>query len=526
MSNSRPILSMLDDEVLLVRNAYPYRQQLKALGARWSPEQRVWLLPVSVSPFELFTRVPNIELDKAAMQWLQRMASLAGLHNAEDVSITHGDRLLPYQRVGVKFLTEAKRAILADDVGLGKTAQAIRAALEINAKHVLVVTKKSLLHNWTCEIQRWAGCSAYVLTTQNTFVPERFVVTNYETVIKRTGELIRQDFDVLVVDEAAAIKNRKARRTKAIYQLAKNIPYVWLLTATPTPNSPDEIWSLLHCIRPKAYSSYWSFVEKHFITRPNFFGGRDIVSVKNPDALAQELAPMVLRRDKTRLNLPPLTEETIWLSLDGEQRRIYRELRQYFVTILDEEKVVTAPSVLAQLTRLRQVLCSPALIGGPDESIKTDALFELLEEYTPQHKVLVFTTFASYVKLLLPKLEQFGAVAITGDTPMHERAQAVERLNNDPNTRVFIGTIQAAGEGLNLQAADIVIFLNKSWVPSENETQAIGRAHRQGQKNPVHVVNLVVAKTVDEYIEEVLAAKKQRTDAVLHIAERLRSERG
>ncbi|WP_026487667.1 DEAD/DEAH box helicase [Caldanaerobius polysaccharolyticus] len=519
-------MHVADDGSLLVQNAYNYKEYLKQIGAKWMPELKAWRLSPYVSVSELMAIMPGLVIDNEVEKMIKHVSNLKKLHFASTAEVKHPDGLDSYQRVGVRFLADAKRAILADDVGLGKTAQAIRAAMEVDSKHVLVITKKSLLHNWTVEIKRWANSEAFTLTTQNTlpYPSPKFTVTNYEAAVRRLEELKMCSFDVLIVDEAAAIKNRRAQRSRAIHKLAKDIPYVWLLTATPMPNSPEEIWSLLHCIRPDVYSSYWRFVEKHCDYDYNFFGGTEIHGLKDPNAFAEEVAPLMLRRDKSLLNLPPVTQETIWLTLDGEQRRIYKDIRDKFLAVLDEEHIVTAPSVLAQLTRLRQVVCSPALVGGPDESAKTEALLEILEDLTPKHKVLVFTTFADYVRLLLPKLEPFGVVAITGDTPAQDRTKAVQKLNKDPNCRVFIGTIQAAGEGLNLQAADIVIFLNKSWTPAENEIQAVGRAHRRGQVNPVHVINLTAVRTIDEYIEEVLLEKKHATDAVEHLAERLRKE--
>lgn len=513
----------------LVTDAYAYKERLKQLGAKWMPELKAWKVPPTVDPTQL--DIPII-MSQRAERWLNSEAAkiqhLANLHFAKDAVVKYPQGLLPYQRVGVRFLADATSCILADDVGLGKTAEAIRAAMEVRARRVLVVTKKTLLYNWIHEIKRWAGIDAFVLTTQNRLpMPTPlaiWIVTNYETVVKRLDELLETYFNVLIVDEASAIKNRKAQRSKAVHKLAKKIQYVWLLTATPAPNHPTEMWSLLHCIRPDVYTSYWKWVDSHCEWDYSYWGGREIGGVKDPKKLAKELAPLMLRRDKSLLDLPPVTWENVWLDTEGEQRRIYRELRTRFLAVLDEERIITAPSVLAQLTRLRQVVCSPALVGGPDESVKTNALLDLLEELTPNHKVLIFTTFAEYVKLLLPKLKEFGTVHITGDMSTKARAEAVERFNKNEDCRVLIGTIQAAGEGLNLQAADVVVFLNKSWVPAENEIQAVGRAHRQGQTKPVHVMNLLMKSTVDEYVEEVLTMKKEMVGAVEHIAERLRRE--
>lgn len=524
-----------DGTGFLVRNAYNVRHVVKSLGGKWLEKEKAWFLPFYADVFKL-SKHEQVETSLEAMRLIRRIEHLKSLHLAEDAEVKYPEGLDPYQRVGVRFLADAGKAILGDDVGLGKTAQAIRAAMEVEAKRVLVITKKSLIYNWVREINKWVVStpvallsppSIFVPTTQNTLdYSAGWWVTNYETVIKRPFEMRAFKPDVLIVDEATAIKNRKAQRTKTIWALAKTVKYVFLLTATPMQNSPDEIWSLLHCLYPEQFSSYWQFVERYLDWGYNFFGGREIYGVKNPAEFTEMLAPIMLRRDKSLLKLPPISYETIYVDLSDEQHRIYKDIRYRFLTVLDEERIVTAPSVLAQITRLRQVVCSPALIGGKDSSAKTEALIELLEDLTPNHKVLVFTTFADYVKLLLPKLEPFGVVSITGDTSTEARAKAVEKFNEDSKTRVFIGTIQAAGEGLNLQAADVVIFLNKSWVPAENEIQAIGRAHRRGQTKPVHVINIVAARTIDEYIEEVLQQKLSTTDVVNHIAERLKNENG
>ncbi|BCV23334.1 DEAD/DEAH box helicase [Gelria sp. Kuro-4] len=431
-----------------------------------------------------------------------------------------------YQTEGVQFLVDTKRAILADDVGLGKTAQAIHAALRIGASRVLVVTKKSLVYNWKHEIRRWAGEEGVILTTKSVLdVPNRFVLTNYETVVRRIDALLEQHWDALIVDEAAYVKNRKAKRSITIFKLAQTIPYVWLLTATPMPNNVAELWSLLHILDRKKYTSYWRFVDQYCWTEPNFFGGKTFLpGIKDEVGFQREIAPIMLRRTKELLNLPPVSYETIYVEQTGEQQRIYRDLKKSFLSIIDDTHYVMAPTALAQLTRLRQVVCSPALVGGKDDSAKTDALIELLEELAAQHKILVFTTFAEYVKLLLPELTPFGAVSITGEHSQEQRLKATETFQADDKCRVLVGTIGAMGEGLNLQSADVVVFLNKDWVPSNNLIQAVGRAHRRGQTKPVHVISLITKGTVDEYVEEALEAKLVTHQAFEAIIKRLREE--
>jgi len=387
------------------------------------------------------------------------------------------------------------------------TAQAIRACLEVGARRVLVVTKKSLLAQWEKEIEKWAnGEFARLAASSGTISGAPWTVANYEAVVRHADRLASVGFDAMIVDEATAVKNRKAQRSKAIHKLAKVIPHRFLLTGTPIHNRPDELWSLLHTVSPTRFTSYWRWVEEHCETWPNPWGGVDILGVKNPKKLSEAIYPYLLRRTKELLNLPPLSEETVHIDLTDEQRRIYRELKTLLMSSIGSRIVVT-PTVLSQLTRLRQVCCSPALLGGKDASAKTEALLDLLEEYAPDHKVLVFTTFAEYVRLLLPVLRQWNPAYITGDLSAAQREAQVARFRDDPTCRVLVGTITAMGEGLNLQVADVVVFLNREWVPAWNE-QAVGRAYRRGQTKPVHVVNLVCRNTVEERVERLLAAKE------------------
>lgn len=433
------------------------------------------------------------------------------LHAANDAEIEHGASLDPWQRVGVKFLVNAGRAILALDIGLGKTATAIRAADEVGAKRVLVVTKKSLIYQWQREIERWSTTSeAEQYSTKSVAIPDaRFVVTNYEVVVRRLDQLMKENWNVIIIDEATYIRNRKAQRSKALHKLARRSRYLWLLTGTPIHNNPAELWSLLHAINHKKWSSYWRWVKTHCNVAENYFGGVDILGVRDPQRLAVELAPVMLRRTKELLNLPPVSYETIHVPLNGRQQRIYRQMEKHFVAWLDvqEEKYIAAPSVLAQITRLRQIACSPALIDGPDDSAKTDALLDLLEDWAKDHKVLVFTSFVRYVNLLLPCLRRYNPVHITGAVSAEGRDAAVQSFQNDQRHRVLVGTTRAMGEGLNLQAASIVIFLDQDWTPAAID-QAIGRAHRRGQTKPIHVVTLAAANTVDEDIAALLERKR------------------
>lgn len=492
----------IDKKGYMITGGYAVRKTLSELGARWNNQKHAWVLPSTLRP-DLIDVLPGLEMSKEAERRLSsaraRDALLWRLQSAEAADVAHGRGLDPYQRVGVKFLATARRAVLADAPGLGKTAQVIRASEEVGAKKVLVITRKSLIYTWKQQIAQW-----------RTSDDQEYEVTNYEQVAKHAQKYLARSPDTLVADECSLIKNRKTTRAQAIYALAKTIPTVWLVTGTPVLNRPDELWSLLHAVDPERFRSYWRFVEAYCELEFNpWSGGKRVVGVL-PGAktrLAEELGNILLRRTADAVALPPITQETVYVELEGEQKELYEQMLKKFFVLLEEEKFLAAPTVLAQLTRLRQITCTPALIGGPDKSAKTEAVIDLVDSFAEDHKVLVFSAFAGYVDNLTKKLTKYGAVKITGSQSAPARNEAVHRLNNDPTCRALVGTLGAMGEGLNLQSASVVVFADKQWVPAAME-QAVARAHRRGQDRRVHVVSVVAPGTVDDHIEGVLRAKQ------------------
>lgn len=422
--------------------------------------------------------------------------------------------LSPYQVEGARWLAVKRRAILADRVGLGKTAQAIRACDLLGLGRVLVIAPKTLLHNWAREIGQWSSGDVYVLTTRNNPTSARWHVTNYEVAVRRN--LLGGGWDGLIVDEAHRIKNRKAQRTRAVFALARRVPNVFLLTGTPLLNRPDELWALLHAVAPKAFSSYWRWVDKHCLQETVVAGGRPVatkvVGVIDDDALRRELADYMLMRDASVIDLPERLEETVRVWLYPRQGRQYEQMRRTYMADLGNE-VLIAQNALTRLLRLQQLALDPRLIGGDSRGAKTDAVLEFVEDH-PDERVLVFSTFKTFVRLLKDELASRGieAVTITGDQTPRERQEAADRFQAG-EARVLIGTYDAMSEGLNLQAADVVMHANKPWVPSLVE-QAEARALRRGRTQPVTVVSVVADGTVDTYIEEVLATKQAFVDIV------------
>lgn len=421
--------------------------------------------------------------------------------------------LAPEQVYGKEFLKQRKRVLLCDDVGVGKTPQAVVAASETDSERILFATKKSLMFQATEEIARWTADTFTEYTVDSKeLTTARFTVTNYNALLSRPI-LSTIKWDTVIIDEATAIKNRNAKRSKAFKQLTKNVPNVYLLTGTPIHNRPDELWHLLHVLNPKYFSSYWRFVFSHCYVEQNYWGAKEITGIKDSEGLAKVLEPYMLRRTNEVLNLPMLTSETIKVRMGNQQRKAYKDMEATCMTMLEAEStngvLVVSPNVLSQLMRLRQIACSTAMLGGRDYSAKADALEDLLDIHAEYHKFIIFSNFRGFINILADRLQKYNPAIVMGGMKESQVADEVRnKFINDDGCRIMLCTIDAAGEGLNLQVADRVVFADLPWVP-KSITQCVGRARRRGQDKPVHVYRLITDGTVDEYMDEVLTHKDE-----------------
>jgi SNF2 family DNA or RNA helicase len=425
-----------------------------------------------------------------------------------------------YQLRGASFLLSFRRAVLADAVGVGKTRQVILAADQLpEGSRILVVCPKSLIYQWIAAIEAYSLYPDVSPVGPSGDLPDtRWLVTNYETVVRRCDEMVSAPIVAMVADEAVRLKNQRAKRTRAFFRCAQGKPYVWLVTAVPIRNRVYELWSLLHTLDPKRFSSWDAFRRCFLYLRGRSWGIEEgAIRPEMERHFHDLLIPYVLRRDKSILNLPPITEEEVLLPLEGKARAAYDQMEEEFVVELEGVEVVSAPNVLARLTRLRQIALDPGLLGIPGESPKTLWLLDWLEDYADEEKVLIFTPFAQYANRLYDLLAEYRPVLITGDKTAREREDAKNTFNRDPSCRALIGTTDAGGEGLNLQeSARVVVLAGFPWTPDAIE-QVIGRVYRRGQRYGVHVFSLVSPDTVEVDQLRVLQRKEELSRLALNL---------
>jgi superfamily II DNA or RNA helicase len=445
--------------------------------------------------------------------------------------------LRDYQRDGLGWLDFLRRfrlgGCLADDMGLGKTIQVlamldVRRAAREDTLPSIVVVPRSLVFNWVREAGRFAPrlrLLDYSGTARRSSAIDGgtvdLVITTYGTLRRDAAELAAIPFDYAILDEAQAIKNPGSASAKAARLL--DARHRLAMTGTPIENRLEELWSLFEFLNPGMLGSASGFSELVRLTEmeDSVAGAASV----QRDLLARALRPVILRRTKEQVarDLPPRTEQTLGVVLQGEQREFYDALlASYRRSVLEQVDRFgigrSGMHILEALLRLRQAACHPGLadplmMGAP--SAKLDALLPRLEEVAEQgHKALVFSQFTSFLALARARLEAAGIPYEYLDGSVRDRQSRVDRFQTDAACPLFLISLKAGGHGLNLTAADYVYLLDPWWNPAV-EAQAIDRAHRIGQTRSVIATRLVARDTVEEKILELQASKRALADAIL-----------
>ena len=413
-------------------------------------------------------------------------------------------------------------ACLADDMGLGKTVQALALLLDRRAGGpALVIAPTSVCHNWEEEAARFApelkihplGGAAGRGQVLDELGPGDVLVASYGLVRENAEALSAVAWHTLVIDEAQAIKNPDAQRTRAVRSLDARFRIA--LTGTPIENSLEELWSLFSVLNPGLLGTRAAFRRR--------FAAADTESEVRQH-LRTAVRPFILRRRKKMVlaELPSRTEQVIHVEPDVEERAFLEAVRRQAVERISGLEEVAPQNrrfqLLSEITRLRRACCHPRLVdpdsplpGAKLETAKT-VLRTLIEE---GHKALVFSQFVSHLNLLRPWLEEekIPYQYLDGATSARLRKKRVTAFQNGVGA-LFLISLRAGGTGLNLTAADYVIHLDPWWNPAV-EDQASDRAHRIGQRRPVTVYRLVVRESIEEKILDLHDHKRELADDIL-----------
>ncbi|MFT5587698.1 MAG: superfamily II DNA or RNA helicase, partial [Cognaticolwellia sp.] len=462
----------------------------------------------------------TVELPRSLRVQQKRLREAATLRTQVPENLNA--ELRPYQREGFEWLARlahwAPGAVLADDMGLGKTVQALALLLRrAEDGSALVVAPASVGINWLREAQRFAPSlrvRSYRGPDRGSLLddlnPGDVLVTSWELMTRDAVALKEAGFHTAVLDEAQAIKNASTRRSRASADLGA--AFTLALTGTPVENRVGELWSLMRTVVPGLLGSAQRFRER--VVLPIERDGAQ----QPRRALSQLLRPFLLRRVKSQVaqDLPPRTDSIVRVELSPAERALYDTFRVSTIAELQggaESSKGGAKRfrILAALTRLRQLACHPALVfpDDPTRSTKLDRLVETLVDLKAEgHRALVFSQFTTLLGFARQALEQVGLEVryLDGSTSLKKRQAQVDAFQAGGGD-AFLISLKAGGTGLNLTAASYVFHLDPWWNPSV-EDQATDRAHRIGQTQPVTVIRLVAADTIEEVVLAMHAEKR------------------
>ncbi len=474
--------------------------------------------------------------------------------------------LRPYQLSGYEWLMahyqEKAGCILGDDMGLGKTVQTIaliakyieeaKPATKKSVKHavqlslfdpapavstsknpVLVVAPASVVHNWRNEFRRFAPSLTVLRYTgpQQERQQKTAYIQSHDVVIT-TYQTLRNDIDVLkdyhfaiaVYDEAQAFKNRESLLYSAIAGIRADFPLA--LSGTPMENNLAELWAVMSILNPQLLGDYSDFDHNfiHPIT--------DNLESRNTAILQRLLAPYFLRRIKENVlkDLPERQDEVIVCPATSEQQQMHEEMATAMKQHIQAQKDhIDNIYVLAAITRLRQIACTPLLTVNNREILldkrsadalcqtsgKLTELFRRLEELRGTgHKALLFSDYTGFLDIIAAIMEKRGwkHAMLTGQT--RDREATIATFQNNADCQFFLVSLKAGGVGLNLTSADYVFLLDPWWNTAAEE-QAVSRAHRIGQHRSVFVYRMITEGTLEEKIMNVKNRKQSLIDAVL-----------
>ena len=437
-------------------------------------------------------------------------------------------KLRNYQIDGFQWLTRLDAwgagACLADDMGLGKTLQVLTFMLsKAEEGPALVVAPTTVCQNWLEQCQCFTPTLKTVVFGQGNRTetlaqmgPFRLMVVSYGLLQSEIDAFQKVRWRIVVLDEAQAIKNFQAKRSKAVLMLDAQFRIV--TTGTPLENNLGELWTVFQFITPGLLKSRLHFLN-HFAS--SIENEKDGMAAER---LARIVRPFLLRRRKDQVlkELPPKTEIPFLVELSEKERSFYEAVRLKLLDDIKKEKNADSPQnrirIIAAITRLRQVACNARLVEPTADipSAKLEAFVQLVQNLVAaDHKALVFSQFVRHLDIIRPVLDNLGVSYqyLDGSTPQKDRADAVDAFQKG-NSDLFLISLKAGGLGLNLTRADFVILLDPWWNPAV-EDQASDRAHRIGQTKPVTIYRLIAKNTIEEKIIALHNEKRDLAEKIL-----------
>lgn len=428
-------------------------------------------------------------------------------------------QLKPYQNTGVEFLKARKYALLGDDPGLGKSAQAIIASDAHPGRPVLVLCPAAVKYNWKKEVAKWRPqWSAHIIDTSKDLLPRghHVYIINYDLLIRNPifGKLRSFGFNLVICDESHRLKNESAKRTKKVLRkhgLLGTAARMWFLTGTPSKGRPMDLFPILSRCAPqmlKPYHSYLSFAYRYCGAYMGCFG-LDTTGASRLQELHARIAPFMLRRRKTDVmkELPRRMLEIIELKKTSEIKSRIKQIEEETLRQAEEWDRDVDHLKLSEIARLR----------GAMAMFKVKPVAEYIRDLLEsEEKVVVFYHHTKVRKALLEAFKYDECVTISGEDSPSQRPIKVNTFISNPKYRLLFGQIQACGEGVDgLQhGCSTCVFIEPSWSPTDID-QCISRLERMGQKEMVNAYIFIYEGTIEASMVRMMDWKQGVIDTLI-----------
>ena len=466
-----------------------------------------------------------------------------------------------HQVEAIKRAETVKDLFLGMEMGTGKTRTAIeimrrRFAKKERLMKTLIIAPIIVCDNWKKEWLMYSKinphdilvltasgakrCKQLIEACGDQLQRPKIIITNYQ------GLLIDDFFnllkawgpEILLGDESHKVKNHQSKTAKRMLSLADTAEQRLLLTGTPILNTPMDLWMQFRILDDGETfgKNFYSFRATYFrdansgwSAKPNYFPKWEPTQ-ETYERIQSKIKTKMVRVLKSEcLDLPPLVRQELYVELSPEQRRIYNQMRDEYLAFVREQEgkhpvTVTAQLAITKALRLQQILSGyvPTEQDGIVELEnvpRLKVLEELLEELTPQHKVIVWACFKQNYKMIAKLCAnlKIGYAEIHGDISNNKRIEEMDRFRTDTNCRVMIANQSAGGAGINLVEASYSIYYSKGF-SLEHDLQSEARNHRGGSEvhEKITRIDLVSADTIDELINEALRNKQEISNVILN----------
>jgi SWI/SNF-related matrix-associated actin-dependent regulator 1 of chromatin subfamily A len=456
---------------------------------------------------------------KKVMEWdfiIDKRLEAFLLNDIDEKYIVPGLKgtLRSFQNIGVQFIEQHNGCcLIADEQGLGKTIEAIGyLQLHPEMRPALIVMPASVKINWAREIKNWMNPVPHIqiLNGQTPYeILGNIVIVNYDILTYWTKELVKQEFKIMILDEAHFIKNSSTKRISAIRKIKKNIPHRIALTGTPIENCPYELFNAINFVDPTIFPDQWAYIWDYCDPKKDEWGWK-FNGAANTAELHQKLISTIMLRRLKKDVLPELPEKirTI-VPIELENKKEYSKAEA------DYKSFVKANLVNGHIDSKAFLNAKARTEGLKQFAVqgKLNGVVKWIEDYLETEGKLVIVTTHTFVINLLIKSFPKIAVKLDGSVIGAKRQEAIDSFQNDLNTKLFIVNLKAGGIGITLTAASNMLVVELGWNPKQMD-QMEDRIHRIGQTKGVNIYYAIAINTIEEKIAELLDAKRKIVDAI------------